>query len=164
MIPLRDLAKDLGYRLRDFRDALSAVGITPMILKESGKRVEYLAEDDAEAAYALIQAQVQPKARDLKVGWFYIVRLLPKVAPQRVKFGFTSNPTKRLKDHHITCPNAEYVAKWPCRRRWEKTVIDLVSQGCQPLTGEQYEVPDLRAVRHQAEAFFSLMPRVDLGV
>ena len=63
-----------------------------------------------------------PKKNDIEQGFFYIVQLIPKLSPNRIKIGFTNIIKNRMQEYKRTSSNARLVKHWPCKRIWEKTV------------------------------------------
>ena len=95
----------------------------------------------------------------LRIGLFYLVQLVPELAPERVKMGFTSSLSERMQQHQTAAPTARVLKAWPCRRTWEATVIDyLAACACQHIANEVYECSDLTGLVENADRLFSLLP------
>ena len=95
-------------------------------------------------------------------GVFYVIQLEPNHDPGRIKVGFTTDLEGRFRKHRCSAPFAVCVQSWPCRRVWERAVIDCVAAGLEQLHTEVFRCEALEAVVQQAEQFFSLMPPVDV--
>lgn len=89
-------------------------------------------------------------------GVFYIVQLAPDLAPQRLKFGFTTTLDDRLCRYRTANPNCVLLGSWPCRRSHERAAIYQIAEAADghQLGGEVYDCDDpARAVR-AAQRFF----------
>ena len=93
------------------------------------------------------------------VGYFYLIELEPAHDPGRFKVGFTTELEGRLQKHRCSAPFARYVKTWPCRRAWERTAIDCVTDGCERLHTEVFRSTLLESVVGRADSFFSVMPK-----
>ena len=90
-------------------------------------------------------------ARPHDQGLFYILDLIPEADINRLKFGFTSNVTNRLKQHQTTAP----------KRVWEVAAMDVIGRGESQVGHERSEVFDVYSVEeviHRGDQFFSMMP------
>ncbi|MHC4528109.1 MAG: hypothetical protein ACYS29_09555, partial [Planctomycetota bacterium] len=96
-------------------------------------------------------------------GVFYLVQLEPEHDPDRFKVGFAANMRDRLRALRCSAPFATVVKTWPCRRLWEKTVIDCVTSDCEQLRTEVFRTECLDDVRDKCERFFDLMPTQDIS-
>jgi len=95
------------------------------------------------------------------VGVFYLLSLEPEHDPNRFKVGFASNLSERLRQHKCSAPLLQVIKYWPCRRLWEKTAIECVTEGCERLHTEVFRAQSLSSVHERCEQFFSLMPQLD---
>ncbi|MFO0928739.1 MAG: hypothetical protein U0736_17250 [Gemmataceae bacterium] len=98
-----------------------------------------------------------------EVGVFYLIQLEPEFDPGRFKVGFAAGIAERLRQLRCSAPFATVVQTWPCRRLWEKTVIDSVTTGCERLYTEVFRVRLLEEVVGRCERFFAVMPPVQSG-
>jgi hypothetical protein len=60
-------------------------------------------------------------------GVFYFLQLEPIHDPGRIKLGFTTDLDGRLRKHRCSAPFAQCLKTWPCRRIWERTVMDAIT-------------------------------------
>jgi DNA-binding IclR family transcriptional regulator len=96
---------------------------------------------------------------DNGAGFFYVIQLVPELEPGRVKLGFASDVEARLRAHRTAAPTARLLKAWASKRSWEVAAIDsLTKEGCEPLSGEVFEVDSLDDLVGRGDAFFSLMP------
>ena len=93
-----------------------------------------------------------------EIGFFYLIQLEPEHDPKRFKVGFTTELQERLRKHLCSAPFAKYVKHWPCRRGWERTATDCITNRCDHLREEVYRASSLVDVIGIAERFFTLMP------
>ena len=91
------------------------------------------------------------------IGFFYLLCLED---PSRFKVGFASNLNERLRQHRCSAPYTQVVKTWPCRRLWEKTAIECVTDGCERLHTEVFRSQSLESVEQKCERFFTLMPQL----
>jgi len=92
-------------------------------------------------------------------GVFYIVQLIPELDKNRVKLGFAADIAHRITEHRTASPTAEVARTWPCKRTWEKTVIDtLTGRHCRLLNNEVYECDDIRELVEVGNNLFALLP------
>lgn len=97
-------------------------------------------------------------------GWgtFYLIALLPDLAPNRIKIGFTTRHVDRLQTHRTTCPTAEIIGEWPCHKRWEWTAIDFAKKhGCESVGGSQevFDFDDVNLLVSRCNDFFEFLSR-----
>ena len=94
------------------------------------------------------------------IGVFYLLCLEPEHDPHRFKVGFASNLNERLRHHRCAAPYTQVVKTWPCRRLWEKTAIECVTNGCERLHTEVFRAASLKSVEEKCNNFFALMPNL----
>jgi len=97
------------------------------------------------------------------IGVFYLLRLEPEHDPNRFKVGFASNLNERLRQLRCSAPYTQVVKTWPCRRLWEKTAIECVTDGCERLLTEVFRALSLETVEERCAQFFALMPQLASG-
>lgn len=56
----------------------------------------------------------------------YCVQLIPEIAPCRLKFGFASDFTSRLRNFKISCPNARLVSTWDGNTSMESSLLNYL--------------------------------------
>ncbi len=91
-------------------------------------------------------------------GSFYVVALIPDVDGKRLKLGFADSVRARLEQHRTAAPTLELVRVWPCKRTWERAVIDALGAGCRHVGGEVFDCEDVPALTRKAEELFALLP------
>ena len=93
-------------------------------------------------------------------GFFYVIQLLPSLAPNRVKLGFAISIEARLQSHRTAAPTAELIKAWPCKRSWETAAIASVTRiECQLLSGEVFDCESLDTLVSRCDEFFAIMPK-----
>jgi hypothetical protein len=100
-----------------------------------------------------------PDAALYDIGVFYLLCLEPEHDSNRFKVGFASNLNERLRQHRCSAPFIQVIKTWPCRRLWEKTAIECVTEGCERLHTEIFRAHSLKTVEEKCEQFFALMPK-----
>jgi hypothetical protein len=85
--------------------------------------------------------------------------LEPDHDPGRFKVGIADNFPERLRQHRCSAPLLKVVKTWPCKRLWEKTAIDCVTEGCEKLHTEVFRTQSIELVVERANRFFELMPK-----
>ncbi len=97
-------------------------------------------------------------------GFFYLIQLVPELAPNRVKIGYTDNLDTRLREHQTSAPTAKLIRSWRCKRAWDQAAMDSITRsGCHHVMNEVYE-GDIDAFVVRANAFFEVMPSKDSKV
>ena len=137
-----------------------------------GQTIAYITEHDAHrvlealASSRNFQSEQEDEEADLPdavlydIGVFYLLRLEPDHDPNRFKVGFASNLNERLRQHRCSAPFVQVVKTWPCRRLWEKTAIECVTDGCERLHTEVFRAQSLEMVEAKCAQFFALMPQL----
>jgi hypothetical protein len=93
------------------------------------------------------------------IGFFYVIRVVPELAPNRIKLGYAANVGIRLQAHRTIAPTVELVQSWPCKSGWEQVVIESVTrEGCVLIGGEVFECDDIAELVKRCERFFEMMP------
>jgi hypothetical protein len=165
LVSLLSLARELRVDRSHFRRYVIRLGITPKKRPIPGSRKKLVVTVTAEEA-ARIRAARQGEGYDVDsaeddaiVGVFYVVQLVPELDPNRVKLGFADDAAARLAQHRTAAPTARLVKTWPCKRSWEYTVIDALSNAdCKLILNEVYECCDLARLLTQGEQLFALLP------
>ena len=137
-----------------------------------GQTIAYITEHDArmvlEALASSRNSQDEqegdatefPDAALYDIGVFYLLRLEPEHDPSRFKVGFANNLNERLRHLRCSAPYTQVVKTWPCRRLWEKTAIECVTDGCERLHTEVFRALSLETIEEKCAEFFALMPRL----
>lgn len=135
-----------------------------------GQMISYITENDAnqvlEALAASRSSNSQGRGNEADaalydVGVFYLLQLEPEHDPSRFKVGFASNLNERMRQHRCSAPFVEVVKTWPCRRLWEKTAIECITNGCEKLHTEVFRTDSIGDVKTKCERFFELMPKLN---
>jgi len=94
-----------------------------------------------------------------ETGFFYAIQIVPDLDPNRVKLGFADNVETRLAQHRTSAPTARLLKSWPCKRTWERTVMDaLAAVGGRLILNEVFEFSDVDTVLRRADELFALLP------
>jgi hypothetical protein len=79
-------------------------------------------------------------------GYVYLIQLLPKALPSRLKMGWTITPRRRLRFHRCTCPEARIVRVWRCHQGMEREALRAVlAAGFRRVGREVFDAPDVAA-------------------
>jgi hypothetical protein len=127
-----------------------------------------LPKDDAGRLIASYQARRGPVSaideeseRFDRYGSFYLIQLVPKSLPNRVKIGFADNVEKRLAEHRTAAPTAKLLKAWPCKRSSDYAAMDSITRdGCKLVLNEVYE-GSVEGFLERGERFFAVMPNPD---
>jgi hypothetical protein len=176
LISVRDFAEANGLIPQTVFKVLKRHGIEPRKSRGGGKhRGQFIAYISEQKGRAVLEALASPeRAADsaslngteileaslYDVGVFYLLHLEPEHDPNRFKVGFASNLDERLRQHKCSAPFAKVVKTWPCRRLWERTAIECVTEGCDRLHTEVFRSSSIAAVEAKCSQFFALMPRL----
>ena len=169
MISVIEAGSQLGRRKSTIFKVMKRLGIHPHKRRDaaSGNQVvAYLTLAEFERVKAAIAERVaaEPDGGDgfvsAEIGVFYLVQLEPEHDAMRFKVGFASNMAERLRALRCSAPFAVVVKTWPCRRLWEKTAIECVSNGCEQLHTEVFRCSSLEVVVAKCDQFFGMMPAV----
>lgn len=95
-------------------------------------------------------------------GRFYIIQVDPTAHPNRLKFGYSDDPWRRLREHRTAAPKAVLLDEWPSKRSWEPCIIDALTCSAVPVGGEVFDAGDVYAVWAKAQKLFDLLPDLDL--
>ncbi len=175
-ISVKDFAERHGLLRQTVFKILRRLQIEPMKSRggdgSRGQTVSYISEKQAAQVLEAISSSKSLRSEQgseefgateaalYDVGVFYLLCLEPEHDSNRFKVGFASNLPERLRQHRCSAPFATVVGTWPCRRLWEKTAIECVTQGCQQLHTEVFRSESLPTVAVKCEQFFFLMPTI----
>ena len=170
-VTLKDLAQELGKDRSNLRKYILSHGFTflPVRTPESrGQMTLALTLEDAESIREIRAREgfvpgTASIITDNGQGWFYVIQIVPDLAPNRVKLGFSGNVDARLQAHRASAPTAYLVRMWPCKRTWERAVMDSATRtGCKLIANEVFECDDIDNLVARCGDFFSLMPDIAL--
>ena len=167
-VTLKELAQELGLDRSNARKYVLSHGFTFFKVRTPESRNQLtlaLSAEDAETIRELRKrAGFTPNKDkwivvDDRQGWFYLIQVVPDLAPYRVKLGFTNNVENRLQGHKTSAPTACLVKAWPCKRIWECAAMDSVTRiGCSLVANEVFDCNDLETMISRCDDFFALMP------
>jgi hypothetical protein len=176
LISVKDFAEQYGLIRQTVFKVIKRLGIEPCKSRggnqNRGQTISYITQDDArlilEALASSRSAQSGEEAEESEfteaalydVGVFYLLCLEPEHDPSRFKVGFASNLNERLRQHRCSAPFTQVIKTWACRRLWEKTAIECVTEGCERLHTEVFRTSSLISVEEKCESFFDLMPKL----
>ena len=174
-ISVNDLAQKHGLIKQTVFKVIKRLGIEPEKTRggseSRGQMISYITENEANKVLEVIAAGKNAndqgeanvaEAALYDVGVFYLIQLEPEHDPGRFKVGFAGKLNERLRQHRCSAPFAEVLKTWPCRRLWEKTAIECVTDGCEQLHTEVFRAESIENVQNKCEEFFCLMPKVKL--
>jgi len=176
-ISVIDLAVHHGIRKQQLFKVLKRLGVEPTMglgTNNRGQRIAYISQDEASIVENALRsgdsssdsgdedADPIPRVLLAEQGVFYLLQLEPSHDPGRFKVGFAGNLPERLRALRCSAPFAQVVARWPCKRLWEKTAIESVSADCERIHTEVFRTPSLASVREKCDQFFALMPQLNV--
>lgn len=164
-VTLKSLAQELQIDRSHLRRYVLSKGLTPCKVRTADSRGQptlALSPEDAEFVRDLRAKEGFTYDTPVTTngdGFFYVIRVVPDLAPGRVKFGFTCDIQVRLQAHRTSAPTAELVKAWPCRRSWECAAIASVTRvGCKLIANEVHDCDCIDNVVDRCDAFFAIMP------
>lgn len=167
-IPIQKLSKKLKLDKSNARKYILNQGFSFVKIRTPESRGQLtlaLSAEDAESIIAIRESQgfaMNSKSGipvENSAGFFYIIQLIPEVAPNRVKLGFATTVENRLNAHKTTAPTAVLINQWNCNKDWERTAIASITRyECKHVGGEVFDCEDLTKLNIRAKAFFNLMP------
>jgi hypothetical protein len=164
-VSLKQLGKDLKLDKSNLKRYLLKEGIYTTFIRTAdskNQRTLAITEEDAEIYKERRQSQGFKYLNTPIIsgkGFFYVVRIVPDLAPNRVKLGFATDVTSRMLSHRVAAPTAELIKKWACDRTWEQCAIASVSRiGCKHVGGEVFDCDSVEEIVKRANEFFNLMP------
>lgn len=96
-----------------------------------------------------------------RLGRFYLIQLVPDLAPQRVKLGYADHLDARVSQHRTAAPTATVIKSWPCRATWELACIaSATREGSAFVSTEVFDCADLASLERRIDAFFEIMPKL----
>lgn len=169
-IKLAELAAILGMDKSHARKYILKKGISflrerdektgnQLVLTVTPEDAETIIEERRKDGYRVGNAQGKPIQNG--VGFFYIVRLIPELAPNRVKLGFAVDVNARLQAHRTSAPTAELITSWACRASWEQAAIaSITRESCRLIASEVYECDNILTLVDRGNQFFAIMPQL----
>lgn len=173
-IALSELADELQCHKQSLFKIAKRLGINPTKQRDVNRRNQLVAMITSEEAQLIksefltrtIQSNLAGAAdSDFAItedGVFYFLQLEPVHDPGRIKLGFTTDLDGRLRKHRCSAPFAQCLKTWPCRRIWERTVIDAVTTGMEVLHTEVFRTGCLNSAIQKADQIFALLPSVQI--
>jgi hypothetical protein len=165
-ITIKDLAGEFKLDKSTFLRYVKKAGFSPAKIRtptSRGQLTSALTLEEAETIRELREREgfTFTSSCNNGEGFLYIVQLVPELDPERIKIGFAGDVDARLSTYRTSNPNAKAMKTWPCKRGWERTAADCLTQAhCSKIGTEVFECSDLQALIAQGDAFFSLMPKV----
>lgn len=167
-ISVIEAAKQIGYGKQGVFKLLKRLGIETVRShspEHNGQAIAYISMDDFTRLQndVAIRSVSESDADSTDTilgdsGFFYLIQLEPEHDPGRFKLGFANNVGERLRSHRCSAPFSTLVKSWPCKRVWERTAIDCVTQNCEQLHTEVFRTDSMDAVIAICDRFFDLMP------
>ena len=161
-VSLQELSSRLGLDKSNMRKYAIRKGFVFKKIRGRGQQLEnVLSSTDAELLMDArrIDGFVGGGVVDNGLGWFYIVQIVPDLAGDRIKLGFSTNLESRLASYRTISPSASVLGKWRCKPMWERAATEsIVRVGCVCIASEVYSCDDLTQLVERADAFFALMP------
>lgn len=174
LISVKEFAEQHGLRRQTVFKVIKRLGIEQAKSRggeaNRGQTISYISEHDGRLVLEAIASNSKPQngnknekfeATDAylyDIGVFYLLCLEPEHDPNRFKVGFANNLNERLRQLRCSAPYTQVVRTWPCRRLWEKTAIECVTEGCEQLHTEVFRAQSLSEVEAKCSKFFALMP------
>ncbi|HEU0156700.1 MAG TPA: hypothetical protein VFQ82_11570, partial [Stellaceae bacterium] len=127
-----------------------------------GQSVSYITTADGNRVLEYLRHNNKKQAMNIETQScvFYLLLLEPTHDPGRFKVGIADTFHERLRQLRCSAPLITVVNTWPCRRMWEKTAIDCVTEGCERLHTEVFRTQRIEKVVEKCEQFFELMPKL----
>jgi hypothetical protein len=175
-ISIRDVAAELGTRKQAVFKVMKRLGIAATQSRDPSRGnqlVGYVTRAEFQRIGNAFNRRGDSEAHDLgtagnadgfissEIGVFYLVQLEPELDPCRFKVGFAANLQERLRALRCSAPFAKVIETWPCRRLWERTAIDCVTDGGEQLHTEVFRTTCLEQTTERCRRFFGMMPCVD---
>jgi hypothetical protein len=173
LISVIDLANQYGKRKQSIFKVLKRLGIEPKKLPGASNRgqiISYITNEESRLVVNELlsgstasgveeeNSELFPEALLAEQGVLYLLLLEPDHDPGRFKVGFATSLPERLRQLRCSAPFAKVIRTWPCKRLWEKTAIECVTNGCEKLHTEVFRTTSLESVLAKCERFFELMP------
>lgn len=174
-ISIKELAQGMGIDRSHARRYVLKLGIKPgkRRTKDSGSQLTLTVSQ--EEAQKIIEHRKlcgftdDKKIVDSESGFFYVIQLVPEFDANRLKLGFANDLNDRLSQHRTAAPTAKILKSWPCKRSWEKTIMDCLSYKiCRHILNEVFECKNREELIERGNNLFSILPdikwRIELSV
>lgn len=176
LISIIDVALQTGKRKATIFKILRRLRIEPIKMRSTANRgqvISYINNEELNQVLDEMRLQNDYEVTELnqenvliseailsEQGFFYLLMLEPDHDPGRFKVGFAVNLAERLRALRCSAPFAKVINAWPCKRLWEKTAIESVTQGCDRLHTEVFRTRSLESIIEKCQRFFDLMPAI----
>lgn len=148
---IKKIGKELSIEVQRKRNKKGTLS-NCLSIEDVNKLIAYFESRKSASEFDELESSFQ------KLGYFYVIQLVPEALPDRVKLGYADDAKQRLREHQTSAPTAKIIGKWPCKRYWEQTAIDSITrENCKLVLNEVYDA-DIAALLRRAEEFFALMP------
>jgi len=175
LISVIDVANQMGKHKAYIFKVLKRLGIESTKLRSTanrGQTIAYITTDEFSRIRTEIRSDVVSNDLDedansvvsnaalAEMGVFYLLLLEPDHDPGRFKVGFAVSLPERLRALRCSAPFAKVMKTWPCKRLWEKTAIECVTDGSERLHTEVFRTDTIDNVLSRCDGFFNLMPKI----
>ena len=165
-VTLKELGEELSMDRSNLRKYILGLGIESSMVRTLESRGQLtLAVTSDQADVVRQQREEEGFLSDILIlpkewGSFYLIQVVPELDSQRIKVGFAIDLDSRLRDFRCIAPTCQVLVTWSCKRIWEKTAIDCLSELCiEGLSNEVFRCENLEALIGKGDRFFSLMPK-----
>jgi hypothetical protein len=170
LISVGEVANQLNRHKKHIYKVIERLNIRVEKRKSSANRgalTGYITRDD----FHRVAQDLRPRIRSNDVdqnttnialweeGVLYLLLLEPGHDPGRFKVGFAQSLDERLRQLRCSAPYVQVIKTWYCKRLWEKTAIDCVSDGCEQVHTEVFRTDSIASVLAKCDKFFELMPK-----
>ncbi len=163
-VALKQLATELGLDRSNMRKYVISHGFSPLKMRtsESGRQLTLVVTtEEAEMIREMRQSEGFGETSNPVLGnsgYFYIIQVIPELAPNRIKLGFANDVQARLAAHRTAAPTAVLVNFWRCHRAWEvAAIVSVTRRECKLIANEVFECDNLETLVERAQAFFAIM-------
>jgi len=115
-----------------------------------GEAVVYVGVLCYEIPYAYLHPtdflEISPPAKGSYPGYVYAVQLMPLAYPRRIKMGYTTNLSSRMKTYHTANPEAILIGCWPGDLYLEKTILQRTAALSHVVGREVFDVEDVESL------------------
>ena len=172
LISVGEFAESNGLRKQTVFKVLKRLGIETIKSRggslNRGQTIAYITDHDARSVLEALTSNRIPQheqeadayefldAALYDIGVFYLLRLEPEQDPSRFEVGFANNLNERLRQLRCSAPYTQVVKTWPCRRLWEKTAVECITDGCERLHTEVFRALSLETIEKSAPSSLRL--------